>query len=350
MKKTTKSMLISALILVCFGLLLALGSALFVKIKGIDPFGVPEVTKLSENKTLTLSEILADSPESNYMKKLSKKEYLRVAVTTFAGDVEIRFVSGESYVELVDANTSNLRIEVIGETLTVEEIDSVGIMGIFLDKDGLSFKGLRQLFGHGNSASTNQKIRIYLSDAIAVDQINVSSTVGDLGIYDVKTEKLNVNKSFGNTTVDTMVGGRLDLKGSFGNVTVKNLQNVATSVAIRFGNIKADINSESGVSSTVLENWIGDIDVNTKEATSLYKLTLSTIIGCVLRNGTEVEKSYSDSSSTTNRVTASAVLGNVSISYAGGDESAYVPPKISTEDKTTEEDLLPSTEEIFSAS
>ena len=223
MKKNTKSMLISALILFCAGLILALGSALFVKIRGIDLYGVPYVSSLRENSELSLSSILAHSPESNFMKKLAKKEYARVSVDTFAGNVEITSTDGPTKIILEDANTTNLNIQVIGETLTIEEVNSVGFMGIFMDRDGFSFKGLRQLFGSGNSAAFDQKIKIELSKDIPIDQLDVNTKSGNVVLSNLETELVNVSVAIGNVNINSLTTsqGKLNVKGKFTNVELK---------------------------------------------------------------------------------------------------------------------------------
>ena len=324
MKKTTKSMLITALILFCAGLLLALGSALFVKIRGIDPFGVPHITKVIENKELSLNDILSASPDSNYMKKLSKKEYSRVSFTSFAGDIEIYSTEGETKVELLDANTSNLNVEIIGETLTVEEIDGVSFMGIHINRDGFSFKGLRQIFGSGNSANSTKVIKLYLSKNIAVDQIDISSIIGDITVDSISTELTNIYADFGNISIDALssVSGKLNIKGSVNNVKLSNMENITSTVSTRIGDIEADIGGKSDF-NTILDAWLGNITVKTEEPTSFYKLALSSTLGNVLRNGEPFGQKLNDSSTTAKRVTAATIFGDVSIAFIDGDENKY---------------------------
>jgi len=337
MKKTTKSMLITALILFCAGLLLALGSALFVKIRGIDPFGVPVITKTVENKELSLNEILATSPDSNYMKKLSKKEYTRVLLTSFAGDVEVYSTDGETRVELENANTANLNIEIIGETLTIEEKNGVSFMGFHINRDGFSFKGLRQLFGNGNSANSSKVVKIYLSKNITVDQIDISSAVGNIIIDNIHTEIMNIDADYGDINVKALsaTSGKLNIKGNVSNVALSDMENITSTVSLRVGDIKATVGGKNEF-NTILDTWIGSINVTTKEPTSFYKLTLSTSLGKVFRNGEHFGKELSDSSTTTNRVTATTVFGDVSIAYQGGNESEYeeVIEEITTEEET----------------
>lgn len=342
MKKTTKSMLITALILFCAGLLLALGSALFVKIRGIDPFGVPDIINVIENKEFSLNDILANSPESNFMKKLSKKEYSRIQLISYSGNIEICSTDGETRVELIDANTSNLKVEIIGETLTVEEIDGVNIMGIHLNREGFSFKGLRQIFNAGNSANSSRIIRIYLSKNIAVDQIDVSSIDGDIKIDAVSAELLNIDADFGNIDIKELSAssGRVNINGNINNVTLSNLKNIiSATVSVKFGNIEANIGGNTEFTST-LETWIGNVTIKTKEPTTFYRLSLSTSIGEILRNGSSFGKKLSDSSTTANRVTSTTVLGDISIAFQDGDESKYEVPEdpTQTEEQTDTSD------------
>ena len=344
MKKNTKSMLISALILFCAGLILALGSALFVKIRGIDLYGTPSVSTLREDMEYTLNDILSHSPDSNYMKKLAKQEYARVSVSTYFAEVKIVSTDGPTKVVLEDANTTNLKIQVIGETLTIEEIDPVGIAGIFIDDDGFSFKGLRQLFGHGNSAATEQKIKLYLSNDISIDQLDVVSKAGNTQISALTSERVNIETTFGNILVDSLSTkhGKLNIKGSISNVELKNLTNVTATVTTKIGNIAAEIGGVDAEFNTILETFFGNVSVTTEDPTTFYKLGLTTKLGEITRNGKSNGTSLSDSSTTAKRITASTILGNISLQFKGEDESLYTP-EINDDIPVDEE--TPATEE-----
>jgi len=334
MRKTTKSLLITSLILFCTGILLALGSALFVKIKGIDPYGVVEKQKVIEDKKITLSELIENSPESNFAKKLSPKEFLRIDLSSFTGDVIIR--SGdETGIELKKANTANLTCSIIGETLTIAEQDEVGIMGVYINDEGFAFKGLRHIFGPGNSANLKKVVIVNIAKDFHVDQIDVNSKIGDITIDGVSATTLNVTAKNGNVELKNLpnVDGKITVKGDTTDVDMEDCFYNSCNISVKIGNVSADVLDLRAI-STVLESWIGDVEIETDLPTTQYKLTLSSTFGSISRNGKILGKDCKESAENASRITATALLGSVSLDFEGGDESLYVP--VDTEPVTNE--------------
>ncbi len=347
MKKTTKSLLITALILLCAGLLLALSSALFTKVMGIDPYGVEQKAKVIETKSISLDDILSVSQESNFVKKLSTKEFSKIDVLSFAGNVVICSDPGETRIQLDHANTNNLSWEIVGETLMIKEEDPVGFLGFYIDENGFSFQGLRHIFGPGNSANSGKTVTVYLSSKIKLDQVNVHSTIGDVTVDGVFSENLSISASTGNVCVKNLQSenGKISIEGNVVDVLLENNAYSNCTVSTRIGSIKAGI-PKGDNQSTVLDVWMGNVNLNTDLPTSYYKLSFSTMFGTITRNGQTAGKSLSDSSSTASRISSTIILGSASISYSGGDESSYVPPEKpesvpESEEKPSQEPNLP---------
>ena len=344
MKKTTKSLLITSLILFCSGLLLALSSALFVKLKGIDAYGVAPVEKTIETKTLSLDDILEASPECNFINKLSNKEFLRVDIGSFTGKVIVRSAE-ETSVELFDANTSNLSCKIVGETLTICENAPVGIMGLFIDNNGFSFKGLRQIFGPGNSANRDKVVILNLAEDFPVDRITIKSHLGDVDIYGISADEINVSSFAGDVSFGDLSNenAKITLKSDFGDVNLKNSEYASCSLNLKFGDISAQILDEENV-STVLEAWLGNIKIETIVPTESFKLTLSTTLGGIRKNGENIGKSVRESTDSTSRITASTMMGDISVNHdtEGADEVSeeQTESEFVTETNTQTEEAL----------
>jgi hypothetical protein len=345
MKKTTKSMLITALVLFCCGILLALSSALYAKIAGVDIFGIPQKSSTIVSKTIPLPELLATSPDSNYVKKLSNTEFSRVNIGSFAGNVEIR-LGTETKLELIDANINNLQCQIIGETLTVQEVDPVCFMGIYIDQTGISFKGLRQVFSSGNDINSNKNVILYLDATRLPKQIDINSVYGDVVLDGINSEIVNLKSSFGNVRIQNFMNpnGKLNLSGNFTSFDLSEMLYNSCSVTTTFGTINLKINSDS-CKTSVLESLFGNIYVNCNVPTESFKLNLSTTLGAVAKNGENLGKKYSSSSSIANRITATTILGSINLSSTASDQVfAPVDENNVSEPKTKENEATATVE------
>lgn len=325
MRRSTKSLLITSLILFCAGLLLALGSALFVKIKGIDPYGVVEKEKVIEDKTISLPQLLENSPESNFIKKLSPKEFLRIDLTSYTGDVIVR-AADETSIELQKANTANLTCSIIGETLTIAEQDEVGILGVYINEEGFTFKGLRHIFGPGNSANLKKVVIVNVAKDFPIDQIDIDSKIGNVSVAGVTATTLNVTAKNGNVELRNLpnVDGKISVKGDTVDVNMEDCFYNSCNISVKVGDVNADVLDLRAI-STVLESWVGDVEIETDLPTTQYKLVLSSTFGSISRNGNMIGKDCKESAENASRITATALFGSVSLDFEGGDESLYVP-------------------------
>lgn len=338
MKKTTKRLLITSLILFCAGLLLSLGSFLYVKIMGIDPYGVEKIEKKVESKSVSIDEILASSETSSYVLGVAGNKFTKVDLTSFTGKIILKATEEESYIELEKANTANLSLRVEGETLVVTEKDAVGIMGLYLDSKGFHFKGLRHILGPGNSANTKKIITVYVNSSTPLSQVNLKSVIGDIEIDGISTSEITASATIGNISVKncTISDGKLAVTGFASSVSLENNKIPATTVATKFGSIHAEI-PENKNQSLALEVWKGDIKIITESPTDHFKLTLSTNIGKIFRNGENQGKKLSDSSNTASRISISAVWSKIDLSYAKGDDSLYQPDETGSNPENPED-------------
>lgn len=339
MKRTTKSLLVSAVVLLFAGLLLALCSSMYVKMHGIDAFGIASVEPMIENKTLSLADILADSKESDYNNKLSELPFTKVDVISYAGDVIVR--SGkETSVELQHADTNNLSLSVVGNTLTVREMEPVGFLGVFADESGFSFKGLRQIFGPGNTLNTEKVIIVTIGEDVALESLTVLSTLGDVTIDKASAEAVNVESNTGNVCLINMANSEasISVKGNFTGITLENCLYDACNLSTKIGKIYAVLNDTTLTDLTksiVLDSWMGDVSVYTHVPVDAYKLSISTAFGAVSKNGEALGKECKNHSISGCRISSTVYLGNVLISYADGDESQYREPAVENPPETS---------------
>lgn len=327
MKKTTKSLLISALILFCAGLLLALSASLYSLITHKKIFEIEKKDRKIETITVGIDEILSISPDSNFVKKLSNTPFTQIDITNFAGDIKIKTGAEETELSLKKANTNNLKYEIVGGTLKIEELDPVSFGGICIGKDGLSFKGIRHIFSKGNPINSQKTIELTLAKGTILNEINIDSYAGNILCEKVNAEKINIKSTIGNVICKNLENetGKIEIKGSISDIDLQNNAYSSCSVQSKFGNIEGTLSNQIG-QSTILDLWCGDIDLETSLPTNFYKLSLSSTLGNIERNDKSYGKKLSDSGSTASRISGTILLGNFDLSFDGEDESKYTPP------------------------
>ena len=352
MKRTTKSLLLTALILFCAGVLLTLGSFLFVKIRGIDPYGLEKSLKTPEDKTVSLDEILEASPNANYNKGTSSVEFSKIEMTSFSGKVAVKpSEKNGTYLDLKHANTQNISYEIVGETLIIKDTKPVGLMGFFVDEGGFSYHGLRQIFGPGNTLESERTVTIYVDPEAEISEISVDSMVGNVLVDGVKVWNLKVAVSIGDAEVKncTITDGKISVTGSFTDVQVADNHTASIVVSTKIGNIDALL-SQPETTSSNFDVWMGTVRIKTTEPTAAYKMNCETVIGGVWRNGEKLgKKIQTDATAAARRVSSSAVFGSIYFDYALGREPEIpvIVPKTepeTTEPETAEPETLPSTE------
>lgn len=348
MRKTTKSLLLSSLFMLCAGVLLTLGSFLFVKIANVDPYGVEHAPARVEDKEITLTEILSLSPNSNFVKKLSLTEFSKLDFLNFAGDVTVCSTTEETHLSLKSTNTNNLSYEIIGDTLTVKEVNPVGFFGLYVSADGFSFKGLRQIFGAGIKANTGKSITLYVNENTKLSHISVNSKIGDVSLDGIYSENAQITCSNGDVTLQGLLcdTSKISITGSLCDATITDCHFSILNCNTKLGNISAKL-SDLPNQSVILDTIGGKVDILTDAPTSHYKLTFSVMAGSIEKNGEAMGKEINLPTHTQSRISSTLVVGSIRINYSGNDESTYVPvitvPE--TEESITTEPEQSETEE-----
>lgn len=322
MKKTTKSLLIASLILVIAGLVLALVTLLVAAIMKIDVFGVDAVKRVSVSEDHTLTSILKNSPDADYSRALTTVPYTDISVTSYVGKVEIVPTEGETHVALSNATPDNIQVQVIGSTLTVAEQKQVGFMGIFVDEKGISFKGIRQIFGPGNSANAKKVMTIFLNKEDNVQSITVRSTFGDVRIEDIQAQSLSLQATAGKGYVKGVTCDRMDITKTFGKLVLEDNVCISANASVHFGSVNAHL-PHSNDQSTVVDLWVGKCSFTTQSSLDRYKLALNATIGSVAKNGKGNGKSLQEFSDTANRISSSVLIGMINVN---GDEAKVSIP------------------------
>lgn len=352
MRKTTKSLLLASLLMLCAGILLTLGSFLFIKIADIDPYGVEQIPAHIEDKEVSLTEILSLSPNSNYVKKLSLSEFSKLDLLNFAGDLMICPTTEETHLSLKNTNTSNLSYEIIGDTLIVKEINPVGFFGLYVSGDGFTFKGLRQIFSSGIKANTGKSVTLYVNENTKLSQITVDSKIGDVLLDGIYTENATISCSNGNVTLQGLLCDttKISVAGSLCDITANDCHFAILNCKTRLGSISAKI-MDLPNQSLILDALCGKVNILTDAPTSNYKLTFTTMFGSITKNGETLGKELSLPTHTQSRISSTLIVGNVCINYSQGDESTYTPTvnEPETEETTTADPKQSVTEEAKTA-
>lgn len=335
MKKTTRSLLISALILFCAGLVLAIGTTLYAKISKIEVYDIQKKARTIENVTLTIDEILSRSPESNYVKQISQSKFSKIDLTSFVGDVVLTVSEGDPLLVLDETNTNNISYSVIGDTLTVSEIDPVGFMGFYMDQSGISFKGLRHIFHPGNAVNSEKTVTIRLPADFILTQVDIYSLIGDVTVDGISANSLNVEAGNGNVKIKNLTNAdaKITVNGNFTDVKMENNLYTTCAVSTHFGTIETSL-LENTNASTILDLWCGDVSVNTVPPTTHYKLSLATTVGSITRNEKEVGKKLNSNGSGAARISSNIFFGDFILkSELGHNEPAApeTPPENQTD-------------------
>ena len=337
MKKTTRSLLISALILFCTGLLLAFGTTLYAKIKKIEVYDVAKKARTIENISVGIDEILTHSPESNYVKQLSQNKFTRIDLSSFVGDVIIVATDEEeSNLRLDETNTNNITYSVIGDTLTVSEVDPVGFMGFYVGKGGISFKGLRHMFNPGNATNGDKTITIKVPSSLSLTQVDVYSNIGNVTIDGISVATLNVDVRNGNLKIKNLLNaeGKINVKGNFVDVEMEKNLYANCAISTRFGTIKTKL-VENSDTSTILDLWCGDIDVETAHSTTFYKLSISTSVGTVFNNEKDCGKKLNSDGSGAARISSGIFFGDFNLNSVNENAEEKSDEAVQDEEEAT---------------
>lgn len=345
MKKTTISLLTTALILFCSGILLATFASLHAKISKIEVFDVETKESKIETLSLSIDDVLKNSPESNYVKKQSSTKYTRIDLTSFVGDVIICTGGQETEIVLEETNTNNLECFVEGDALTIREVDPVGFMGFYVDDSGVTFRGLRHTFHPGNAVNSDKIITVKIPDGLTLNQIDVFATIGNITIDGISADTVNAESGKGLISIKNLKNSesKISVKGNFTNIEMEENQYSNCAISTRFGKINASL-LEDAKASTILDLWYGSINVETLLPTSEYKLSITTGNGVVKRNSETIGDTLNHDGTSPARISSSIVIGDFNLIYSGEKADNFVPSFEVPEPSDTVETIEEETE------
>lgn len=350
MKKTTRSLLTTALILFCAGILLALCTSLYAKISNIEVFDVEKKARTIETLTVSIDDVLKKSPDANYVKQQSSTKFTRIDLTSFAGNVILTSGGQQTEILLEEANTNNLEYYVEGDALIIREVDPVGFMGFYIDRGGISFKGLRHTFNPGNAINDEKTITLKIPEGLELNQVDVYASIGDITLDGIFSGSVNVESGNGIVNVKNLKNpnGKLSIKGNFSDVHVENNLYLNCSISSHFGDINAKLLEDTNA-STILDLWYGTINVDNLLPTSQYKLSITTSNGAVKHNSEVIGETLNHDGASAARISSSIVIGDFNLNYIGEKADHFVPTQaipqvssvpvssdVSSDDKSTE--------------
>lgn len=318
MKKTTISMLITALILFCTGLLVTLITLIYTTATGTDIFsGQNTATPNVRDYTQTFADM--GYKENDLIKKID--------FSMLVGKVEVAATTQESRVEFTQTDINNIVCSFENNTLTVKEINSVAFMGFEISENGMGFNGLRQLFRSVGNASSDRKAVLYINPKDFGGVINVKCVVGSITCQDLNCEDLSTESTIADVSVmECSFLNEIKIKGTAGDVYLRKNTYSNCRVNVTSGNIFAIIDQKKHN----FETTVGDILILTQQDKEDYLLRLSNTYGAIrpfdYENSANEFSLYSEEN---NDITAKSLLGSITIQkyneeqYPDFDYSAF---------------------------
>ena len=196
MKKTTKSLLITSAFVFGIGVLLTLVSLIVIKVKAINPFEDPGHVRSIETRDILIQDVFSSSEEKSAL-VTPEIPFNKLSVRTFTGNVVVETTEEESYISLSHADTANLSIQIVGETLEIKEIDAVSFFGIFIDESGFHFKGIRQFLAGGNSLNADKTIVVHIKQGTELQGLDLQTTIGGVKVKGIVSTSMNLENTSG---------------------------------------------------------------------------------------------------------------------------------------------------------
>ena len=303
MKKTTISMLITALILFCSGLLLTLGTLIYTTAASVDIY--PGQSMEPSN----FRDFTKSFADLGYTRENPVK---RIEISTLVGDVQVIPTNGESKAEFKDADINNITCKMEGSTLVVRENNAVGFMGVQVSNQGFSFNGLRQIFHSAGNASPSHKLILHLNPLEFNGVLTIKNAVGTISVQNIACAEMSVSADYGKIFLaDCNLVTTLDANGNMAELVLRNNTCQQLNANVTLGNIYALVN-ENKVN---LKASMGNITVLTQKDQSNYQLRLFNTIGSIRPYDIENNKNeFSLFSESDNSIWVNTMLGNITVS------------------------------------
>lgn len=309
MKKTTKSMLTTALILVAAGLILTVGSFIFCIAGGVDIYGDAE--RKFDFRTFSL-----DMPALRAETGAAQKTISGISISAQVGDIEVRPTDGETHFEFYNVDRENLHCSYDTGVLTIAEENEVTYFGLSVNNEGFSFRGLRYLFS-ANNFSGARRIVLFWNQSEAMPPLYVKTVVGNLKINGIRcSANLTAEVTTGGIVVNncSSPSGTLRANTSVGTVSVRQNEFALTSLYTTCGSLHAGVLGQK----TVLESVLGSATVELLLPEDQYNIRCTTSLGYVYPpDGASVGSEYTSSlTEGQNSITATAIVGSVRVKNA----------------------------------
>ncbi|MBE6551807.1 MAG: DUF4097 domain-containing protein [Ruminococcaceae bacterium] len=328
MKHSTRSMLRTAVILFAAGLLLTTSCYIYAAANDIDIYGISSGKAQYVSYKETIGEILLRSPNAtkNISPNPDHPDFSSLEIYSQVGDIELRTTDGDTYIEYENVDVNNLKCEILGDTLSISEIDPVSFMGVSIKNEGIAFDGLRQIFNSKSSLNKDRKVIVYLGSGVTLESLSANANVGKVILDSVSAREATINVAYGEANVSNcdFTGGTIKINGDMSDITFdKNIYSMCN-IAI----IKGDIFAIVSNGKSNMETTLGNVSVTATKKLSDYTIRMSTNYGKVKVEGEEMKDTEYNQSGSSDYIWAKAGFGSLTVSseYVAGDNGVSNPP------------------------
>ena len=197
----------------------------------------------------------------------SQKSYTGVEKLKIESSIYKIDIIGGSKIEGVKVECSNIpsTYKVYYEDGTIKTTDDNWVSGVF----------------NKNTSSSKGRIKIYVSDKINLDKVDVEMGVGAVTVSNVSMKNLevdcgvgafscdnvvaedaNISGGVGNVECDDVTFGGLELDGGVGEVSIKGTLTGKTEISAGMGNVDIDVNGKKDDYNVKVETGLGSIYID----------------------------------------------------------------------------------------
>lgn len=162
-------------------------------------------------------------------------------------------------------------------------------------------------WGRNNKCS----MTLTVPSGAVLDNMDISSDVGDIKIYNTGSENISVDADVGNITLESCVFESSDIEGDVGNVKINSSNLGNSNIETDTGNINIDSCEFKDID---IYDDVGNITLNTNVDLTNYEIDLSTDMGSIKYKGEKQKKYYHQSASGTSthyNINIETDIGNI---------------------------------------
>ncbi len=233
MKRSTKSSLISALILFTLGVLLTTVSYVVALCNKIDIYNDEKNAYDFVTRQYQLTDALLASGASE------NAEINELSLQLQGANVQVQKTDGVTTIELHNVNQENYSFQFSAGTLSISEKNSVNIFGFNVGHSEISFGGLRHLF-HDASTRPLPEIIIHLNANDNFSCLRSEITCGSFTAVDIPDDiALHTSLTVGEIFIQNCQGEQcaLNLTANVGKIEIDNCHYNDTSCNITCGEV-----------------------------------------------------------------------------------------------------------------